>query len=110
MLRIVDITNHIRNWCNKVIYICTDRSINSEGQWKEIGQWDNTNKQLIVITIDGAIVPDVIDPYIYERMSGIQFEEEFGTFVQNRLEEITNTFETWNQNIKVKDTVRDKLL
>lgn len=93
MWRIVDITEHIRSWCNKIIYICTTGSIYSEGQWKEIGQWDNSDKQLIVIQIDGANVPEVIDPYIYERMSSIRFEEEFSIFVRNRLEEIINKWE-----------------
>ena len=100
MLRIVDITNHIRGWCNKIIYICIERSIYSEGQWKEIGQWDNTGKQLIVIPIDGATVPEEIDPYIYERMSSIRFEEEFSIFVRNRLKEIINKWEEWNQRRK----------
>lgn len=109
ILRIVDITNHIRYWCNKILFLCTDGSALSVGQEKEIGQWDNTDKQLIVIPIDGAIVPDVIDPYIYEKMSGFRFEEEFDIFVRNRLEEIANTFEEWNQKIKVKDTVRATL-
>lgn len=104
IIRIVDITNHIRYWCNKVLFLCTDGSESSVGQEKEIGQWDNTDKQLIVIQIDRATVPDVIDPYIYERMSSTRFEEEFNIFVQNRLEKIVNNFEKWNQKIKVKDT------
>ena len=99
--RIEDITNHIRYWCNKILFLCTDGSALSVGQKKEIGQWDNTDKQLIVISIDGAIVPDVIDPYIYQRMSGFRFKEEFDIFVQNSLEEIDNKFEEWNRKIKV---------
>ncbi len=101
--RIDDITNHIRYWCNKILFLCTNGSEPSIGQRKEIGQWDNTDKQLIVIPIDGANIPDVIDPYIYERMSGIGFEKEFEVFVQHRLEDITNNYEEWTQKIKIKN-------
>lgn len=104
VMRIFDITYHIRYWCNKVLFLCTAGSESSVGQEKEIGQWDSTGKQLIVINIDRAMVPDVIDPYIYEKMSSTQFEEEFNIFVQNRLENIVNNFERYNQKIKVKDT------
>jgi hypothetical protein len=62
MLRPIDISNHIRDWCDKVLFLCTDGTITSVGQEKEIGQWDNTDKQLIVIQIDGAIVPPDLPP------------------------------------------------
>ena len=77
MLRAVDITNQIRYWCDKVLYLCTNGSSSSEGQWKEIGQWDNTSKQIMVIPIDGAEVPDVIDPYVYTTISSSNFKVEF---------------------------------
>lgn len=103
ILRIVDITKHIREWCDKVLYICTNGSISSNGQWKEIGQWDSTNKQMIVIPIDTAIVPDVIDPYIYARISSNDFGMEFNDFIQNRWEDITRAFEEWSSKIKIKN-------
>lgn len=106
ILRIVDISNHIRCWCDKLIYICTAGSINSTGQLKEIGQWDNTDKQLIVIPIDNAKVPEVIDSYVWERMNGNLFRSEMTLFVQNRLEDIAKTYEEWNRKIKVRDTVK----
>ena len=59
--RIYDITKHIRGWCDIIIYICTTGSNGSIGQWKEIEQWDSTNKQIIVLRIDNSFVPEAID-------------------------------------------------
>jgi hypothetical protein len=103
ILRIDDISNQIRYWCDKILYLCTAGSVSSGGQRKEIGQWDNTDKQLIVIRIDGASVPVSIDPYIYESMTITGFKAEFNIFVGHRLEEIANTYEEWNHMIKVKN-------
>ena len=104
ILRIVDITEHIRNWCNKVLYICTNRSIHSDGQSKEIGQWDNTNKQLIVIPIDVAVVPITIDPYIHNGMSGHRFKDEFNRFVTYDLERKMERWEELHRIIEVRST------
>ena len=109
LLRAVDITNQIRYWCDQLLYLCTVGSISCDGQWKEIGQWDNTNKQIIVIPINGALVPDVIDPYVYTTIGGSNFKVDFSAFVQNRWEEVTRKYEEWTQKIKVKDTVRNTL-
>lgn len=103
ILRAVDITNHIRYWCDKILFLCTDKSIHSDGQWKEIGQWDQTNKQILVIPIDNARVPDVIDPYIYTKIHGKKFVAEFQEFVQNRLNGITDDFEEWTKKISIKN-------
>lgn len=103
ILRIDDIANHIRYWCNKILFLCTDGSVSSRGQQKEIGQWDKTDKQLIVIPIDRANVPVVIDSYVYEGMNGNRFEKEFDVFVRNRLEEIANSFEEWNPMLQVRN-------
>jgi len=103
MLRAVDITNHIRYWCDKVLYLCTNGSTSSHGQWKEIGQWDSSGKQIIVIPIDGAVVPDVIDPYVWTTISSNHFEREFDTFVQNRWQDATRNFEEWTQKITIRN-------
>lgn len=103
MLRAVDITNQIRYWCDKVLYLCTNSSISSEGQWKEIGQWDNTRKQIMVIPVDGAEVPDVIDPYVHTTISSSNFEVEFNAFIQDRWEGVTRTFEEWTKEIRTKN-------
>lgn len=103
MLRAVDITNHIRYWCDKILYICTNGSISSDGQWKEIGQWDSTSKQIIVISIERATVPDVIDPYVYTKISSNYFKLEFDKFIQNQWEDIVKDFEEWTQIIKIKN-------
>lgn len=101
MQLIDDITNHIRDWCNKIIYICTNGSFNSDGQKKEMGQWYISGKQLIVIQIDKANVPKTIEPFIYMQMKSISFQDEFSIFVQNHLEKIINKWEEMNQNIKI---------
>jgi len=109
MLRAVDITNQIRYWCDKVLYLCTGGSVSSGGQWKEIGQWDSTIKQILVIPINGALVPDVIEPYVYTTISGSNFKVDFDMFVRNRWEDVTKNYEEWTLKIKVKDTVRATL-
>lgn len=101
ILRTVDITNQIRRWCDKVLYLCTNGSNSSEGQWKEIGQWDNATKQIMVIPIDGSTVPDVIDPYVYNPVSSSNFKTEFDAFVQNSWEDATRTYEEWTQKISI---------
>jgi len=97
---IEDVTKHIRKWCNKIIFICTNGSINSDGQKKEILQWDKSGKQLIVIRIDEARVPETVDPYIYVRLRSISLKDEFSIFVRNRLEEIINKWEEPNPNVE----------
>lgn len=99
MLRAVDITNQIRIWCDKVLYICTS-SMPSEGQWKEIGQWDNTSKQIIVIPIDSATVPKEIDPYVWMSMSRHGFKTEFDSFVQDHWEDVIKNWEEWSKKTK----------
>lgn len=92
-----DITYHIRHWCNKILYICTDGSITSGGQDKEIGLWYKTDKQLIVIPIENATVPEPIDPYNYgQQMSNIHFQAEFNIFVRDKLKDIFNQYEIYH--------------
>lgn len=99
-----DITYRIRHWCNKILYFCTDSSISSVGQDREIGLWYKTDKQLIVIPIDNALVPEPIDPYNYgQRISSNQFQEEFNLFVQDHLVEIVHHYEEFHP-IKVQNT------
>jgi hypothetical protein len=64
---------------------------------------------MMVIPIDGAVVPDVIDPYVYTTISGNNFKVEFDKFVQSRWEDVTRNFEEWNQKIKVRNTARTSL-
>ena len=99
-----DITQQIRHWCNKILYICTDGSFSSGGQRREIGQWYMTDKQLIVIPINSAIVPDQIDPYIYHRMSSHGFVAELNTFIKDRLKEYVKNYEEYNLKIKIQST------
>ena len=87
--------------CNKVIYICTNGSVNSGGQRFEIGQWYFANKQLIVIQIDEANVPNTIISIIRMKMNSISFIDEFNLFVQNNLENIIKSWEETNQNVKI---------
>ena len=100
--RIYDITKHIRGWCNIVIYVCTGGSNGSIGQWKEIGHWDSTNKQIIVLRIDNSFVPEVIDTRIYASINGTNFIQEFKAFVNNDLDRAIKMFEEWNKEIKVE--------
>ena len=76
--------------------MCTHDSVSSEGQKKEIGQWYQTSKQLIVIPIDAAVVPMEIDPYIYLIMSRKNFSKEFDKFVS------TGWTDAINKWVKVK--------
>ena len=36
MLRVLDIADHVRYWCDKVLYLCTNGSISSVGQLKKL--------------------------------------------------------------------------
>lgn len=102
--RIEEISTKIRSWCNIVLYLCTDGSISSDGQSKEISQWDNSGKQLIIIPIDRAIVPTSIDTYNYQRMSTHGFVAELNTFIKDHLEEHVKNYEEWNHRIEVRST------
>ena len=100
--RIYDITKHIRHWSDIVLLLCTNGSLYSIGQWKEIIQWDSTDKQLIVIVIDNATVPREVDGYIYVRTNSKKFEKEFDSFVRNDLVRSRKMFMEWRPTIKVK--------
>jgi len=100
--RVYEITEHIRGWCDIIIYICTVGSKGSMGQWKEIEQWDSTNKQIIVLRIDNSFVPEVIDTRIYASINGTNFLQEFTAFVNNDLDRAVKMFEKYNKEIKVE--------
>ena len=101
--RVYDITKHVRGWCNIIIYLCTAGSNGSAGQWKEIEQWDSTNKQIIVLRIDDSFVPEVIDTRVYASINGNAFLQEFTTFVNNDLDRAIKMFEEWNKEIMVEN-------
>jgi len=100
--RIDDITYHIRHWCELIIFLCSQGSINSRGQKEEIGHWDRTNKQIIVIPIDEANVPESIDTRIYTKVSSVGFAQGFEDFVNNRFDRAITMFEQYNRAIEVE--------
>lgn len=103
MARGEDIANHIRYWCDQVLFLCTHGSMSSSGQRKELAQWDSVDKQIIGIQIDSATVPDVIEPYIYEPMSNNGFKAEFDEFVQNKWDGITEEWRQYHPETKVEN-------
>jgi len=101
IIRAFDISDQIRIWCDKVLYLCTNGSISSTGQDKEIGQWDSTSKQIIVIPIDGAVVPNVIEPFVYLPFGSGSFTEELSAFVDNRWDA---TIRNWEKRFQKNKT------
>jgi hypothetical protein len=92
-----DITFQITDSCHIIIYICTKNSIDSTGQNYEVGQGIYIGKQIIIIRIDGSIIPKNIQSINYIPMKSGSFQSEFNTFVRDQLE---NTIKIWTEIYK----------
>ena len=72
-----EITDYIGCEADAVLYLCTNGSMKSWGQRKEVAHAEGERKKIIVIRLDRAEVPRVIRFENAERLRSGQFEEAF---------------------------------
>lgn len=74
-----DIRQKITEWCDLVVFLCTDGSADSLGQRDEINFVRNWRIVTIPIRIDHSRCPNILsrDVFTYEDIDESRFEEKF---------------------------------
>lgn len=97
-----EIALKIRRWSEVLLYICTASSLDSWGQRLEVGYaFSNRGVKIVAIALDGAQVPDVLEPFIRESLQSGQFQEQFEP-IANRLPEIVRMIQRLDKEVTVR--------
>jgi hypothetical protein len=96
-----EIALKIRRWSEVLLYICTASSLKSWGQRLEVGYALSDRKvKLMTIVLDGAQVPDVLEPFVREPLQSGQFQQQFQPIV-DRLPKIVEMIQRLDEDVTV---------
>jgi len=99
-----EIKHQITEWCDVVIFLCTNGSAMSLGQRDEIIFIREWRIPVIPIRIDKAMAPTSLsrDSFNYQDIDMQLFDEEFRFRIAQRLKEIVNNQRTLEKSLIVK--------
>jgi hypothetical protein len=100
--RYKEIRYRITEWCEFVLFLCTNGSANSLGQRDEIIFVREWRIPIIPIRIDDSAAPSILsrDSFTYQDIKEENFEQEFPS--NRRLRQILDSQKTLEKNLIVK--------
>lgn len=98
-----DIRQKVTEWCDLVVFLCTNGSADSLGQRDEINHVRNGGIIIIPICIDHSRCPNILsrDTFTYEDIDSNRFEEKFEGLAR-RLSLIKNRIRKLDKRLTAK--------